>query len=114
MKENKTNSISFRVSQKEKEMIVSAANAFQKSVSGFIRDIILGISGDVVRIFSQIPTNINPVPPPRNFLPPPTNVPRKVPIRSPLNIKRGSTSDYKMCMEELKKVLYEKYIAIDS
>ncbi|MEJ2250192.1 MAG: hypothetical protein P8Y97_11105 [Candidatus Lokiarchaeota archaeon] len=56
-KRNKT--VGFRVTSEEKIMIKQAAEAFQKTVSGFIRDIILGISGDVVKIRSLNNNNLN-------------------------------------------------------
>ena len=107
MSKNRKANISFRVSSEEKEMIKKAAKAFDKNVSGFIRDIILGISSDIVKIchfkFVNSPKIIQPLnlKPPRGILP---QIPEKSEIRS----KRGSTNDFRLCMEELKSVLREK------
>ena len=75
MKSKRTVSISFRVSVEEKNMITNAAKAFKKSVSAFVRDIILGISGDIVNIFSQKVVEIAPNPSlPQNLNPPKRDV----------------------------------------
>ena len=107
MEKKRTESVSFRVSPEEKQMIKKAAHAFNKTVSGFIRDIILGISSDVVQICNNFtvsePTTIKPT----SF-----NAPKKILLPLPeddgLKSKRGTALDYKTCMEELKRVLKEK------
>ena len=114
MKNKRTVSISFRVSAEEKEMITQAAKAFKKSVSGFIRDIIMGISGDIIKIFNRRHTEIPTVSSaPKNLNPPKRTLPLK-PIRPNQTTKRGSTNDYRMCMNELKEVLKERCISLAS
>lgn len=104
---NKT--IGFRVTPEEKLMIKQAAEAFQKTVSGFIRDIILGISGDVVNIRTINFNNkiINPV---KVLNPPPSKKIQSSFQRESKSTGRGSTLDFKNCMAELKKVLKDKIL----
>jgi len=120
-KRNKT--IGFRVTPEEKLMIKQAAEAFQKTVSGYIRDIILGISGDIVNIRTlnfNTNTNNNHNTDHNNNLsyklvkslnaPPPS---RKIPesLHGESNSRgRGSVLDFKNCMAELKKVLKERVL----
>lgn len=115
-KRNKT--VGFRVTSEEKIMIKQAAEAFQKTVSGFIRDIILGISGDVVKIRSLNNNNLNynsPIsykPVKKLNLPKPprsSSIPQTLQNESTA-ARRGSALDFKNCMAELKKVLKEKVL----
>jgi uncharacterized protein (DUF1778 family) len=112
MENKRIENISFRVSTEEKLMIKKAAHAFNKTVSGFIRDIILGISSDVVQIANNML-----VVEPKKIMPSSLNSPKKVllplPNRNELRFKRGTTLDYKTCMDELKRVLKEKRILVD-
>ena len=107
MENKRTETVSFRVSNEEKLMIKKAAHAFNKTVSGFIRDIILGISSDVVQICNNMvvvePQNLKP-----SVLNPPKKVLLPLPKDNGVKFKRGSALDYKTCMEELKRVLKEK------
>jgi uncharacterized protein (DUF1778 family) len=116
MNAKRNESIGFRVTSDEKLMIKQAAEAFQKTVSGFIRDIILGISGDVVKIrtlnttaIQYTPVNkLNPPPSPRS---PPHRLSKpQVSINESDATGRGSVLDFKNCMNELKKVLKEKVL----
>ncbi|TFF63835.1 MAG: hypothetical protein EU521_00115 [Promethearchaeota archaeon] len=116
MNAKRNESIGFRVTSEEKLMIKQAAEAFQKTVSGFIRDIILGISGDIVKIRTCTTTSIN-YTPVQKLNPPPSArlTPKKFPkSQHPLNefnaTSRGSVLDFKNCMKELKKVLQEKIL----
>jgi hypothetical protein len=114
MNSKRSEGINFRISPEEKEMIRKAAQAFNKNVSGFIRDIILGISSDVIRIcsnnynYTENRATIRPLSlsPPKNFVP-------DLPIEDSPQFKRGSAQDYKICMEELKRVLFEKKMMVE-
>jgi len=109
MNGKRNKNIGFRVTPEEKLMIKQAADAFQKTVSGFIRDIILGISGDVVNIRTLNYNNIN-YKPVKTLHPPPL---RTVPKSFQAETKsrgRGSALDFKNCMAELKKVLKDKVL----
>jgi hypothetical protein len=112
MEKKRTETVSFRVSIEEKLMVKKAAHAFNKSVSGFIRDIILGISSDVVQICNNML-----VVEPKNIMPSSLNPPKKVllplPNKNELKFKRGTAIDYRTCMDELKRVLKEKKILAD-
>lgn len=107
MSKNRKYNISFRVSSEEKEMIKSAAKAFDKKVSGFIRDIILGISSDVVRIRHFNVVNSPKLAQPLNLKPPGRILPQ-IPKKGGIASKKGSANDFRLCMEELKKALEEK------
>ena len=114
MKSKRTVSISFRVSVEEKNMITNAAKAFKKSVSAFVRDIILGISGDIVNIFGQKVVEIAPNPSLPQNLNPPKRILPKIEMKMKSGPRRGSANDYRNCMRELKQVLRERCIAIES
>ena len=109
MEKKRSESISFRVSPDEKIMLKKAAQAFNKTVSGFIRDIILGISSDVVQICNNMlvvePKNLKP-----SILNPPKKVFLPLTKENGVSFRRGSALDYKTCMDELKRVLKEKKI----
>ena len=107
MSKNRKVNISFRVSSEEKEMIKSAAKAFEKTISGFIRDIILGISSDVVRIRRFDTINSPKLAQPLHLNPPGRILPQ-IPKKGRIISKRGSANDFRLCMEELKKALKEK------
>ena len=114
MNNKRSEGINFRISPEEKEMIRKAAQAFNKNVSGFIRDIILGISSDVIRICNNNCNSIN-IRPAIGPLPlsPPKNIVSDLPIEDLPQFKRGSAQDYKICMEELKRVLFEKKMLVE-
>lgn len=112
MKNKRIENISFRVSSEEKLMIKKAAHAFNKTVSGFIRDIILGISSDVVQICDDMLV-VEPKKIMSSSLNPPKKVLLPLPTRKELKFKRGTALDYKTCMDELKLVLKEKRILVD-
>ncbi|MFX1339851.1 MAG: DUF1778 domain-containing protein [Promethearchaeota archaeon] len=111
MENKRIENISFRVSTEEKVMLKKAAHAFNKTVSGFIRDIILGISSDVVQICNNML-----VVEPKKIMPSSLNPPKKVllplPSSDELKFKRGTALDYRTCMDELKRVLKEKKILV--
>jgi hypothetical protein len=109
MENKRIKSVSFRVSLEEKKMIKKAADAFNKTVSGFIRDIILGISGDVVQICYNNVISESTILRPSNLKPPKNVFIPTQEERCP-KTKRGTALDFKTCMEELKKVLKEKKI----
>jgi uncharacterized protein (DUF1778 family) len=116
MNAKRNETIGFRVTSEEKLMIKQAAEAFQKTVSGFIRDIILGISGDVVKIRTLANNHIQ-YTPIQKLNPPPSPISAPQHLSKPPNAlkksnetSRGSVLDFKNCMKELKKVLKEKVL----